>query len=59
MPKFFGQIEVEPYWNVNVQITIQYKSDKNIEVEPYWNVNEYGEVAKAVHGTLKQNHIGM
>ena len=35
----WGNIKVEPYWNVNVKVALYNLLNKTIKVEPYWNVN--------------------
>ncbi len=33
------EVEVAPYWNVNVRSAFRTGSNTSVEVAPYWNVN--------------------
>ena len=36
----FSTVEVAPYWNVNLNISLLFQNLRIVEVAPYWNVNE-------------------
>ena len=35
------QVEVAPYWNVNIDLKMVRQAKGFVEVAPYWNVNLY------------------
>ena len=41
------EVEVAPYWNVNVEGTFNTESKTFVEVAPYWNVNSFLSIFSA------------